>query len=140
MRFNSNAITMIHQRKFVTLLASIGVCMQSILSYALNRAPRLIFGALTHKFSLVVNRVEKLYNWALERFLIVSIVIEIWRDCSSHYSMSEMSLILATVFLSAIGFLVLVNSPEVSDKAIDLNIEKNLKLLEGEESSLLEEK
>lgn len=54
--------------------------------------------------------------------------------------MSEMSLILATVFLSAIGFLVLVNSPEVSDKAIDLNIEKNLKLLEGEESSLLEEK
>lgn len=30
MRFNSNAITMIHQRKFVTLLASIGVCMQCV--------------------------------------------------------------------------------------------------------------
>lgn len=54
--------------------------------------------------------------------------------------MSKMSLILATVFLSAIGFLVLEKSPEVSDKAIDLNIEENLKLLEGEESSLLEKK
>ena len=52
--------------------------------------------------------------------------------------MSKMSLILATVFLSAIGFLILEKSPEVSDKAIDLNIEENLKLLEGEESSLLE--
>ena len=52
--------------------------------------------------------------------------------------MSKMSFILATVFLSAIGIFFLPKSPEVSDKEIDLNIEENLKLLEGEESSLLE--
>ena len=60
------------------------------------------------------------------------------RDCSSVDPMSKMSFILATVFLSAIGIFFLPKSPEVSDKEIDLNIEENLKLLEGEESSLLE--
>ena len=64
--------------------------------------------------------------------------MQLKQDCSSVDPMSKMSFILATVFLSAIGSLFLAKSPEVSDKEIDLNIEENLKLLEGEESSLLE--